>query len=135
MRLFVDASAWVPWQVSRDQHAFRLRQLLRDLAREPFEIVTSNWTVYEALAVAKRWGHTHARRLYARIEASSTVLPVSEAIEVEALRRFISWADKSASVVDHANLLTAVASSCSGIISFDEDFSPLARQAGLQLYR
>ena len=62
-------------------------------------------------------------------------VPVSEQVEREALRRFLEWSDKTASVVDHANLLVAVDQQCDAILSFDDDFAPLVRQAGIQLIR
>ena len=81
------------------------------------------------------WPHAHARSLFSRVAAFAVTHPVDSEAETEALRRFLTWSDKSASLVDHANLLVAVYSRCDAILSFDEDFAPLVRAAGLQLIR
>jgi len=69
------------------------------------------------------------------MESGGDIIVVDEAIEQEALRRLLGWPDKTASVVDHANLLVAANAACDAILSFDDDFAPLMRQAGLQLLR
>jgi predicted nucleic acid-binding protein len=135
MRILLDASVLLPFQVSRDQHARRLGQIVPGLVRQGCDFVTTNWTLYEALALANRYGHAHARSLFSRVAAFAVTHPVDSEAETEALRRFLTWSDKSASVVDHANLLVAVYSRCDAILSFDEDFAPLVRAAGLQLIR
>lgn len=135
MRVFLDASALVPLQVARDHWADRVQVVLRTLVPRDPEFVTTNWTLYEALALAARFGHYQARSLFARVGAFGEQVPVGEDVEREALKRFLTWSDKSASVVDHANLLVAVDEGCDAILSFDEDFAPLARQAGIRLLR
>jgi predicted nucleic acid-binding protein len=135
MRLLLDASALLPLQVARDQHSRRLDQIVPGLVRRGCDFVTTNWTLYEALALANRYGHAQARSLFSRVAAFAVMHPVDADSETEALRRFLTWSDKRASVVDHANLLVAVQTGCDGILSFDEDFAPLVRAAGLQLIR
>jgi predicted nucleic acid-binding protein len=130
MLVMLDASSLVPLQVPRDQHVRRTQIVMTDLLRRRAEFLTTNWTFYEALTVASRSGHAHARALFARVSAVAEAVPVSEPVEREALRRFLNWSDKTASVVDHANLLVAVEERCDAILSFDEDFAPSsARQA------
>ena len=124
----------VPLAVTRDQWRLAVERVmagLRSVGSPSF--VTSNWTLYEALAQAQRASKQVARNLHDYVSAEFTVLAIGTAIEREALRRFLAWQDKSASVVDHANLLVAVEFGCEAIVSFDSDFQPLARGAGLRL--
>ncbi len=136
MRVFVDASAWVPMEVVRDQWSGRVRVLLSELRRERrLDLVTTNWTMYEALALARRRAAVVSQRLYVSISERALVSTVSEEDEQEALRRFLSWTDQGASVVDHANTVVAVRLRCDAILSFDRDFIPLGAAAGMQVLR
>ena len=134
--IFWDASGLVPLAVTRDQWRLAIERVMEGLKRggSP-SFVTSNWTLYEALAQAQRAGHVIARSLYDYVERDFTVIPIRPLLETEAVRRFLAWHDKQASVVDHANLLAAVEFGCEAIVSFDADFQPLARTAGLRLLR
>ena len=132
--IFWDASGMVPLAVTRDQWRTAIERVVEGLRRGGTpRFVTSNWTLYEALAQAHRAGHAVARSLYNYIERDFTIIPIRQPIEEQALHRFLNWHDKTASVVDHANLLAAVDFGCEAIISFDSDFQPLARAAGLRL--
>lgn len=122
-------------QIFNDQHFRALRRVLANLRPRSPEFVTTTWTLYEALAIAKRPGHSHAVALYQQVEGTMEVLPIGGDLEEEAFRRFLFWSDKTASVVDHANLLAAVEHRCEAILSFDNDFAPMVGQAGLQLLR
>ena len=132
--IFWDASGLVPLAVTRDQWRTRLLRVLMGLrhAGQP-NFVTSNWTLYEALAQAQRASNEIAVSLYSHVRAEFTVLPIQPVVEQEALRRFLAWKDKTASVVDHANLLAAVDFGCEAILSFDADFQPLVKSTGLRL--
>lgn len=135
MRLFMDASGWVPMAIPHDQSAPRLAAVMRMLSGERLEFVTTNWTLYEALAQARRRGWATSAALFERVESLAEIVGVDGATEAEALRRFLTWKDKSGSVVDHANTLIAQATRCDAILSFDEDFVPLAAAAGLGILR
>lgn len=112
-------------------HLLAAMQRLRGPA--PLRMVTSNWTLYEALALAQRREKRRALELFRLIEQGAEIVTVDAAIEEEALRRFLRWKDKSASVVDHANTLVAAREGCDVILSFDADFVPLAAAAGIAL--
>lgn len=73
--------------------------------------------------------------LFQHVSRAGAIVRVDDATESEALRRFLTWSDKSASVVDHANAMVAAATRCDAIVSFDEDFVPLASAAGLRILR
>ena len=106
---------------------------MRQLASEKATYVTTNWTLYEALAIARRAGWAPMTALYRH--ALTLCYPVSVAAEIEAvaLRRLLGWRDRTASMVDHANVLVAVEEGCDTIISFDRDFVLLAAGSGLRL--
>ena len=136
MKVFVDASAWVPMEIVGDQWSGRLRELLRELRRGPrLELVTTNWTMYEALAIARRRAAFASQQLHETITRRAQVISVKVDDEREALRRFLSWRDQGASVVDHANAIVAVRQHCEAILSFDRDFIPLGAAAGFQVLR
>jgi predicted nucleic acid-binding protein len=126
----------VPFVVRSDQWHPRLLQILAGLraAGRP-EFVTSSWTYYEALAITNRAGRPWVDRLWQFVESEVNCYRVSGSTETEALSRFFAWADKGASVVDHANLLVAVDLGCEAILTFDEDFLPIARNTAVRILR
>ena len=128
--------ALIPLALERDQWSRSLRRNLRALAETGTpELVTTNWTYYEALAVCRRSGMHVVTRLRRIVDAQVSPAKVSDAAETEALRRFLTWHDKTASVVDHANLLVAVELGCEAILTFDDDFLPIASSAGIRVLR
>ncbi len=134
MRVFVDASAWAAMALPRDQSAPTVQRIMAELRQDTrAELVTTNWTLYEALAVTQRAGKAYAIDLHRRALRIANLVFVGLPTEKEALRRFLDWTDKTASVVDHANALVAEAARCDAILSFDADFIPLARMAGMGL--
>lgn len=135
MRVFLDASALVPLVVERDQWVLPLRRHLRVLRAEKSALVTSTWTYYEALGLVRRTNHQLTLQLRRMLEAQASITTVSQAAEAEAVRRFFAWADKTASVVDHANLLTAIELRCDAILSFDDDFVQIAGGTGIRILR
>jgi len=104
-------------------------------SRGTADLVTTNWTYYEALAICRRANYQTARKLRLTVESDAEVVSVTEAVEAEAVRRFFAWADKTASVVDHANLLTAIELGCEAILSFDDDFVQIAAGSGIRILR
>lgn len=135
MRVFIDASMLVAMRLSRDQHARDARRVLAGFGHAEPESFTTNWTLYEALALARRWGWASALSLYQATSTRMTIVNVDQKTEREALRRFLEWKDKEASVVDHANLLVALHTQCDAVISFDADFAPLVAATPLRLLR
>ena len=94
------------------------------------------YTLSLAQAVARnRGGHELALRLRQFVDREAQISAVTEAVEAEAVRRFFAWADKTASVVDHANLLTAIELGCEAILSFDDDFVQIAAGSGIRILR
>ena len=120
----------------RDQWRPAFDRVLRGLtAGGQYRLRTSNWTLYEAMALAKRRSHLLAGRLYDLMNESGAIVAVNPIVELEAVRRFRLWIDKSASIVDHANALVALQIHCAAIISFDDDFRPIVAGTGVRLLR
>ncbi|HET7737363.1 MAG TPA: PIN domain-containing protein [Tepidiformaceae bacterium] len=135
MRAFLDASAWVALADVRDIRAERMRRIMSELRLQRAQFATTTWTLYEALAVTQRGGKGLSIDLHRRALRIARVERVPFEIERQALRRFLDWTDKWASVVDHANILVAQRLSCDAVVSFDADFVPLAGGAGIELLR
>jgi predicted nucleic acid-binding protein len=133
MRVFMDASAWVAGAVKTDSWAQDLHRVMGTLRGRRIELITTTWTLYEALAIVRRRKHEAVQLLFDRAVRSGSVIAVDPDIEREALARFLKWHDKGASVVDHANALIAGMQRCEAIIRFDEDFVPLAAAGGMRL--
>ncbi|MEO8539365.1 MAG: PIN domain-containing protein [bacterium] len=136
MKVFVDASALVPFALERDQWALPLRRALRALRElgQP-ELITANWTYYEALALCRRSGMHTVSKLRRMVDSEVAIVPVAGEDEAKALRRILSRDDKTASVIDHANLLVALRQGCAAILSFDDDFLPIAQGTGVRVLR
>jgi predicted nucleic acid-binding protein len=135
MRVFMDASAWVARAVSSDQWAPDLRRVMGDLRGQRLQLFTTTWTLYEALAVTRRRLPRAVDLLFRDAVGGATVLAVDPDIEKLALRRFLDWDDKPASVVDHANALVAEKHRCDALLTFDADFIPLVARSGIRLLR
>lgn len=135
MRIFVDASAWVAKAVAGDQWAPEFRRVMGELRGQRLELLTSTWTLYEALAVTRRRKPAATLVLFRDAVNNARVAAVDPDMEREAVERFLAWDDHGASVVDHANALVAARYRCDGLLSFDADFAPLAAAAGMRLVR
>jgi predicted nucleic acid-binding protein len=131
---FLDASALVPMELTSDQWARAFARVMGGLRAAPrLCFLTTNWTLHEALAITQRAGKHRAVALHGRVTSRATVVAVDPEVEAEAIRRFLAWQDKGASVVDYANLLVAQKFRCQAVISFDSDFAPLVRGTGIRL--
>ena len=130
-RVFLDASAMVPMADRRDQWRFRVNRHLQDLNGVAF--TTSNWTLYEALALIQRRSKQLAFDFYGQLLQMADIISVPADVETEALRQFFRWRDKTASVVDHANGLVALETGCDGILTFDDDFIAIGKSSGLRI--
>jgi len=135
MRVFMDASAWVARAVTTDQWASELRRVMAGLRGQRLQLFTTTWTLYEALAITRRRLPRAGDPLFRDAVNGATVLAVDPDIEKIALRRFLDWDDKPASVVDHANALVAEKHRCQALLSFDADFVPLVAASGIRLLR
>ena len=135
MRIFVDASAWVARAISNDHWAPDLRRVMAELRGKDVELITTTWTLYEALAITRRRKPEATQILFRDAVNNGRVVAVNPEIERRAVERFLDWDDQGASIVDHANALVAERRHCDAILSFDSDFIPLAATARMRILR
>jgi uncharacterized protein len=134
--IFVDASAWLASVNDRDQHYASARSLLAECFEERVQLVTTNWTAFEALSMVKsRAGRQVAADLWALLSDPHTVdlVRVTEAIEKRALDLFFAYQDKTWGVVDCASLVVMEIVGCRQALGFDHHFVEASQQRGFQL--
>jgi predicted nucleic acid-binding protein len=105
---------------------------------EEIQVITSTWTVYEALTVIKgRVGYRAAEELWKVICDPELVflIKVTEDVEAEALWLFFNYRDKVWGIVDCANLIIMEKLGCRQALAFDRHFEEAANQRGFVVRR
>ncbi|MBI2862580.1 MAG: type II toxin-antitoxin system VapC family toxin [Chloroflexi bacterium] len=133
--IFVDASAWVAAFYARDDHHERSRDIWLAATGGDWPLVTSNWTLYEALTVLRsRASYQHAQQLWAFVQESAVTIVDAKEVEDEALRLFWRYKEHTFSVVDCANFLVIRDRRCPKVFAFDDNhFGPAAGLFGFEL--
>lgn len=134
--VFADASAWVAIANRSDRYHAEAIRAYQSLLRDQTPLVTSTWTVYEALSIVKtKLGYHQAGRLWERICRPSVVslIKIDERIEAEALQLFWRYRDKSWGVVDCSSLRLMEKVGCHQAFAFDRHFSEASKQYGFSL--
>jgi uncharacterized protein len=134
--VFVDASAWVASTNSRDQNYEVARSLLVECFAARIRLVTTNWTAYEAISMAKsRGGWDLATDLWTILSNPKSVefVEITKEIERRALDLFFGYRDKTWGVVDCANLIVMEDLGCGQAFGFDRHFLEASRQRGFEL--
>ena len=132
IRVFVDASFWVALIHDEDQYHQASEDLWDRLLGHDATIITTNWTLYEALTFLngrRRGRHDLALELYALALNSVDVVDAS-AYEQEALEIFRSHTDKRWSIVDCANFVCIRERQSTMALSFDRDFAQAQAEFG-----
>ncbi|MCE2458950.1 MAG: type II toxin-antitoxin system VapC family toxin [Dehalococcoidia bacterium] len=122
--VFIDASFWLAYANPRDERSRLASRIWNDLSRQRLGLVTTNWTLYEALTYlnSRRTGrHDLAERLLDVARRRAQVVDASQ-FEQQALDIFISHSDKRWSVVDCANFVCIRERGSLFASSFDRDF-------------
>ena len=110
-------------------------RIWNDLSRQQLGLVTTNWTLYEALT------HLNSRRI-GRHDLAETLLDVARRralvidasqFEQQALDIFVSHSDKRWSVVDCANFVCIRERGSHFALSFDRDFSQAQTEFAFQV--
>jgi predicted nucleic acid-binding protein len=134
--IFVDASAWIASANDRDQNYELARSLLAECFAEGVQLVTTNWTAFEALSILKsRAGNQIAADLWDLLTDPRSVdlVRVTDEIEERALNLFFAYRDKTWGVVDCASLVVMEDSGCRQAFGFDHHFMEASRQRGFEL--
>ncbi len=135
-RVFVDASGWVAAWNRRDQYHGNARSLLDECLERQAELITTNWTAYEALSILKsRTGSDLAADLWSTIsdKQAVTLLEITPRIERQALDLFFEYQDKTWGVVDCASLVVMEAAGSRQVVAFDRHFVEASRQRGFEV--
>jgi hypothetical protein len=134
--VFVDASAWVAVINRRDQYHQVASTVYQQLLKEKMLMISSSWTVYEALSITKtRIGIEQAERLWKLVNDPEITqfVPVDLEIEAAALDLFFRYRDKDWGVVDCSSLIIMNRLGCRMAFAFDEHFREAAKQYGFEL--
>ncbi|MCH7800875.1 MAG: type II toxin-antitoxin system VapC family toxin [Chloroflexi bacterium] len=130
--VFVDASFWVALIHHEDQYHPVSEDIWDRLLRHDATIITTNWTLYEALTFLnsrRRGRHDLAMELHALAMNSGEIVDAS-AYEQQALEIFRSHTDKRWSVVDCANFVCIRERHSTMALSFDRDFAQAQAEFG-----
>ena len=104
------------------------------MSRQRLSLVTTNWTLYEALTIlnSRRTGrHDLALGLIETAKRRTTIIDASQ-FEQRALDLFTSHADKRWSVVDCANFVCIRERGSPLALSFDRDFAQAQAEFGFE---
>lgn len=97
--VFVDASAWIALLNADDRHHSAAQTLYDELLKDQTPLITSTWTLYEALSLLKtRRGHAQAQALWEIANNSRVVrgcVKVTDEIEAAGLDPFFRYQDKT----------------------------------------
>ncbi len=110
-------------------------RIWNDLSRQRSSLVTTNWTLYEALTNlnSRRIGrHDLAERLFDVARRRALIVDASQ-FEQQALDIFVSHSDKRWSVVDCANFVCIRERGTSHALSFDRDFAQAQNEFAFQV--
>lgn len=136
--IFVDAGFWIALFYPPDEHHAQTRIIWRDVVREQWPIVTTNWTLYEAITFFNSRWHRHDMSVQALdlVSQLSEVVHVEEAqLESRSLEIFRQHSDKSWSVVDCANFASIERRQCEYALSYDRDFEQAQFEFSFQLFK
>ncbi len=122
--VFSDASIWISLVYGHDKRLPEAGALWRRVTEEKRSLVTTTWTVYEAITFlsAGRRRHDLATRVLRLANTGATIVNAAQ-YEREALEIFTSHSDKRWSVVDCASFVCMGKHRTRYALSFDGDFA------------
>lgn len=132
--VFIDASAWVALFWPSDGNFGSAERTWQELIKQDWLLVTTNWTLYEALTFMNTHGrHDWAMKLLEQAEECSQIVSIDRETEESAMDWFARYQDKTWSVVDCANLETIRRRSCGRAFAFDRHFLQASGMIGFQV--
>jgi uncharacterized protein len=134
--VFVDASGWLAAISRRDQSHEPARAVVESCLDGQIAMVTTNWTVHEALSLLKsRDGVGAASTLWSMVNNPDVVrfVLVSEDLERRGLDLFFGYADKGWGVVDCTSIVVMEETGCTMALGFDRHFVEAGRQRGFRV--
>ena len=130
--VFVDASYWIAIAYPRDRWHENARTLWNMATRDRWQLVTTNWTLYEALtALNGGFGRHDLAVALLELTRDAAVLVVdASSLEEEALYVFTTHSDKRWSVVDCANFVCIKDRQSEYAFAYDQDFNQAQNEFG-----
>lgn len=134
--VFFDASGWIAIINLDDRNHAAAEAIYRELLADKVRIVTTNWTVYEALSIIKdKIGYREATALWEVVETVPLVrmVKITDDIEEAGLDLFFRYRDKTWGVVDYTSLIVMELIGCFQALAFDRHFIEAGTQRGFQV--
>lgn len=136
--IFVDASAWIALINRNDDNYGKAAPIWQSIVEHEWLLLTTNWTLYEALTILKTKGSTElAKELWdlsqLRDGGMVRVVTVSARLEKAAVWTFFQHRDKMWSVVDCANFHAVREENCQRVFAYDDDFRQASGEFEFQL--
>ena len=130
--VFTDASYWIAITYPRDRWHENAKSLWNMVRENRWRLVTTNWTLYEALtALNGSFGrHDLAVALYEMVQNTAILVVDASDVEDMALQVFTTHNDKSWSVVDCANFVCIGERRSMYALAYDEDFDQAQTEFG-----
>ena len=130
-QVFVDTGAFVALALDRDERSGRAREIARQLTRERYDLITTNFVVAEVHAfVLARAGRNIALRTLREIELPGrTIIRVNQGHEVRAREILTQYHDKDFTLVNALSFAVMERLGLGVAFAFDHHF----QQFGFQL--
>jgi len=134
--VFIDASGWIAIISLDDRNHAAAEATYRELLADKVRIITTNWTVYEALSIIKdKIGYREAAALWETVETVPLIrmVKITDDIEEAGLDLFFRYRDKTWGVVDCTSLIVMELTGCFQALAFDRHFIEAGTQRGFQV--
>lgn len=134
--VFIDASGWIAIISSDDRNHESAKLAYQQLISQKKRIITTNWTLYEALSIIKdKIGHAQALSLWNLVKQFPliTLIKITDDIETKGINLFFRYRDKTWGVVDCASLIVMEQTGCLKALAYDRHFREASLQRGFEV--
>lgn len=134
--VFIDASGWIAIISADDRNHKAAKIAYQQIVSQNVRIITSNWTLYEALSIIKdKIGYAHALSLWNLVKRFSliTLVKITDDIETKGVNLFFRYRDKTWGVVDCTSLIVMEQTGCLNALAYDRHFREASLQRGFQV--
>lgn len=134
--VFIDASGWIAIISADDRNHESAKLAYQQIISKKIRIVTTNWTLYEALSIIKdRIGHAQALSLWNLVGQFPLIslIKITDDIETAGVGLFFRYGDKKWGVVDCTSLIVMEQTGCSKALAYDLHFKEASQQRGFQV--
>jgi len=134
--VFIDASGWIAIVSADDRNHRSAKLAYRKIVTQKTHIITTNWTLYEALSIIKdKIGHAQALSLWNLVKQFPLIslIKVTDDIETRGLGMFFRYTDKAWGVVDCTSLIVMEQTGCFKALAYDRHFKEASLQRGFEV--